>query len=321
MLSSPVLPMHIPDGFLSVVVAAICWILSIGVISIALRRVGRDLSDHQVPLMGVLAAGIFAGQLLNFSVAGGTSGHLLGAALSTIILGPWAGMVVLTTVVSLQALIFQDGGLLALGANIFNMAVVGVAVSHFAYRSLRGLLRGRLGILIGGAAAAWLSTVAASLACALELALSGTTPANLVIPAMGGIHALIGLGEAGITAGALSFLYAARRDILSPQASAPRGSMSVWIAGGFLAALLAILSPLASRDPDGLMRVAEQQGFLQNAQNPLYRLIPNYAIAGFDNGPVATIVAALIGVSLVLVTVLIVAFLGRPTEPVIHREE
>ena len=138
MLHSPT-PMHIPDGFLSVIVSILLWIVSIAVVAYALRRVGKDLNERMVPMMGVLAAAIFAGQMLNFAVAGGTSGHLMGAAITTILLGPWAAVVVMTSVVSIQALIFQDGGLLALGANIFNMAVVGVAVAYFTYRTVRKL--------------------------------------------------------------------------------------------------------------------------------------------------------------------------------------
>ena len=118
MLQSPV-PMHIPDGFLSVTISIVFWIISIAVIAYSLKRVNKELGERQVPLMGVLAAAIFAGQMLNFTVAGGTSGHLVGAALATILLGPWAAILVMTSVVSVQALIFQDGGLLALGANIF----------------------------------------------------------------------------------------------------------------------------------------------------------------------------------------------------------
>jgi cobalt/nickel transport system permease protein len=136
-------PMHVPDGFLSTFVAIILWLISAAAIAYALRWVGKDLGERQVPLMGVLAAAIFAGQMLNFSVIGGTSGHLLGAALATILLGPWSAVIILTSVVSIQALIFQDGGLLALGANLFNMAVVGVTVSYFVYTSVQKLARGR----------------------------------------------------------------------------------------------------------------------------------------------------------------------------------
>src|SRR4030065_17514 len=118
--------MHIPHGFLSVLVSIVLWLAAIAVVGYALKRAGKELGERQVPMMGVLAACIFAGQMLNFTVAGGTSGHLMGAAIAPILLGPWAAVLVMTTVVSIQALIFQDGGLVVLGANLFNMAVVGV---------------------------------------------------------------------------------------------------------------------------------------------------------------------------------------------------
>ena len=187
MIFANVQPMHIPDGFMSVAVSVALWLLSIVAIAVALRRVNRDLDERKIPLMGVLAATLFAGQMLNFAVTGGTSGHLMGAALATILLGPWAAILVMTAVVGIQALIFQDGGMLALGANLFNMGVVGVAVSFFAYRTVMRLARGqKWGIFAGGFAAGWLSIFIAALAVALELALSGTSPANLAVPAMGG---------------------------------------------------------------------------------------------------------------------------------------
>ena len=157
MLLSPVI-MHIPDGFLSIPVSIVFWLISILVVGYALKRVNADLGERQVPMMGVLAAAIFAGQMLNFTVAGGTSGHLMGAALATILLGPWGAILVLTCVVGVQALIFQDGGLLVLGANIFNMGVIGVSVSYFTYHSLRRLVGDRpWAVLVAGGAAAWLS--------------------------------------------------------------------------------------------------------------------------------------------------------------------
>ena len=138
MLQSPA-PMHIPDGFLSVTVSIVLWIISIAAVAYSLKRVNKELGERQVPLMGVLAAAIFAGQMLNFTVAGGTSGHLVGAAIATILLGPWAAVLVMTSVVSIQAIIFQDGGLLALGANIFNMGLISVAVSYTVYSTVRKL--------------------------------------------------------------------------------------------------------------------------------------------------------------------------------------
>jgi cobalt/nickel transport system permease protein len=304
--------MHIPDGFLSTLVSIILWIFSAVSVAYALRRVGKDLGERQVPLMGVLAAAIFAGQMLNFTVAGGTSGHLMGAALATILLGPWAAVIVLTTVVGVQALIFQDGGLLALGANIFNMGVIGVTVSYFVYRSFQKLSGGkRWGIFAGGFLAAWLSIVVASLAAALELALSGTSPANIAVPAMGGIHMLIGAGEGLITVGALAFLFTARRDLLHQGEATPKGGKAIWAGGLVIAVLLAVLSPLASARPDGLEWVAEQKGFLEAARNPLYNLIPDYVFPGITNEAYATILAGIVGVIIVFGLALGVAILRR----------
>ena len=311
MLYSPQ-PMHIPDGFLSTLVSIVLWAVSASIVAYALRRVGKDLGERQVPLMGVLAATIFAGQMLNFSVTGGTSGHLLGAALATILLGPWAAIIVLTSVVSIQALIFQDGGLLALGANLFNMAVIGVTVSYFVYTSIQKLARGKSwGVFVGGAAAAWFSIVIASLACALELALSGTSPANIAVPAMGGIHMIIGIGEGLITVGALAFLYAARRDLIRSGEAAPKGGAAVWTFGLGIAALLAVVSPLASAHPDGLEWVAAQKGFLEMARTPLYKIIPDYVFPGISNTALATIIAGILGTLIVFSVALGVAYWRR----------
>lgn len=215
--------MHIPDGFISTGTAAVTWVASAGSVGYAARRVRQELDERRVPLMGVTAAFIFAAQMLNFTVAGGTSGHLLGGALAAILLGPWAGMLVLTAVLAVQALVFQDGGLVALGANAFNMAVVGVLVGWVVYTGLKRLMGERTwGTLVSGFAAAWLSVVIASLAAAVELAVSGTSPWGVVLPAMGLVHVLIGIGEGLITVGVLAFLRATRPDLLSLRQSASR---------------------------------------------------------------------------------------------------
>jgi cobalt/nickel transport system permease protein len=298
--------MHIPDGFLSLVVAILFWILSILTVGYALSRVRTELNERQVPLMGVLAAVIFAGQMLNFSVSGGTSGHLLGAALAVILLGPWPAVLVMTCVVSVQALIFQDGGLLALGANIFNMGVVGVFVAWGVYRLIRRLTpEARWSTLLAGFLAAWSSIEIASLVAALQLALSGTSPANIAIPAMGGIHAIIGLGEGLITLGALGFLMAARPGLLIGSGPEKSESALAWIGGLVIAALLAILSPLASTHPDGLEWVAEQTGFLGAAQSSAYKIIPDYMVPGISNGTLATILAGVLGIVIVLAAALL----------------
>jgi len=232
--------------------------------------------------------------------------------MATILLGPWAAVLVLTTVVGVQALIFQDGGLLALGANIFNMAVIGVAVSYFVYQSVQKITSGRTwGIFAAGFLAAWFSIVIASLAVALELAISGTSPANIAVPAMGGIHALIGIGEGLITVGALSFIYAARRDLLVAGDAHAGSDITVWVGGLLVAVSLAILSPLASSHPDGLEWVAEQRGFLDLAQNPLYNIIPDYVFPGVSNEALATIFAGIIGLLIVCGVAVVVAYARR----------
>jgi cobalt/nickel transport system permease protein len=304
--------MHIPDGFLSVLVSLVLWAISIVTVGYALKRVGKDLGERQVPLMGVLAAAIFAGQMLNFTVAGGTSGHLMGAALAVILLGPWAGMLILTCVVSIQALIFQDGGLLALGANIFNMGLVGVAVAYMAYHTMRKISRGRTwGLFAGGFIAAWLSIEVAALSVALQLALSGTSPANIAIPAMGGVHALIGIGEGLITAGALAFLYASRRDLLELNRDGTVKGGLVWAFGLLVALGLAVASPLASTHPDGLEWVAAQKGFLSLAQNPAYRLLPGYSFPGVSGAVMGTILAGILGTLIVFATAFSLAYTRR----------
>jgi cobalt/nickel transport system permease protein len=311
MLPAPI-AMHIPDGFLSVPVSIVFWIFSLLIVGYALKRVGADLGERQVPIMGVLAAAIFAGQMLNFAVAGGTSGHLIGAALAVILLGPWAATLVLTCVIVIQALIFQDGGLLVLGANIFNMAIVGVSVAYMVFRAIRSITRDRSwGFFVAGFLAAWSSVEVSALGTALELSLSGTSPANIAIPAMGGIHALIGIGEGLITVGALAFLQSSRADLLKTSRSPSARSSLVWITGLFLVILLAVASPLASRHPDGLMSVAAQYGFLSSEQNPIYELIPHYLLPGIQNKTLSTILASLLGALIVFIVAVLVAYSRR----------
>lgn len=313
MLSAPFAPpqMHIPDGFLSVLVALAFWGLTIGVTAVSLRRVNRDLGERQVPLMGVLAAVIFAGQMLNFPVAGGTSGHLLGAALATIVLGPYAAVIVMACVIGIQGLLFQDGGLLAMGANIFNMGIVGVVVTHFLYRTVRKLAGDAAwGIPAGGFVSALVSVVIAALITALELAISGTTRANIAVPTMGGVHVLIGLGEGVITAGALAFLYYTRPDILKIGQAKPAGKL-IWLAGLLIAVGIAVASPLASSSPDGLEWFAAQEGFLRNAQKAPFEIIPNYTLPGIHNEVIATILAAVVGTLLVGGAAFAVAYTRR----------
>ncbi|MCL5781640.1 MAG: energy-coupling factor ABC transporter permease [Bacillota bacterium] len=191
--------MHIPDGFLDAKTWVSATAISTGVLGYSIAKTREQISDRQVPQLGVMAAFIFAAQMINFPIAGGTSGHLLGAALATALLGPWSASIVLATVLMIQCFVFQDGGLTALGANILNMGVVGVLVAAGIYGPLSRLIKGKTGVALASFAASWASVMAAAFMTSAELALSGI-PFAVVLPAMLGVHALIGIGEGVITA-------------------------------------------------------------------------------------------------------------------------
>jgi len=213
--------MHIPDGFLTPEVAAICAVPAIGAVGYGLRRASVELDERRVPLLGVIAAFVFAAQMLNFPVAGGTSGHFLGAALAAILLGPWLAAVVLSVVLVVQAFVFADGGITALGANVLNMGVVGgLVVGGMMLGARRVLPKTRTATLVVAGAGAWLAVVGGAVACAFELAISGTVPLGTVLPAMLGVHVLIGAGEAVITVAAVSAVLSTRPDVM------PQGAMS-----------------------------------------------------------------------------------------------
>jgi cobalt/nickel transport system permease protein len=295
--------LHIPDGFLNLAVALLGWVVILPILWLALQRTKTQFAERQIPLMGIMAAFIFAAQMINFPVAGGTSGHLIGGALAAMVMGPWAGIVVMACVVALQALLFQDGGLLVMGANILNMGLIPVLIGYGLYRGTAGHRRGVV-LLVAGLAA-WLSVMGGALATALQLWLSGTSPLTLVVPAMLSVHALIGLGEGGITVAALSFILRTRPDLVAGHAGAGRG----WIVAGALASLLLIfLAPLASSNPDGLERVAVDLGFMEAAQDAPYALLPDYTVPFVGETVLSTIVAGLVGV---LAIAAVVVILGR----------
>ncbi len=206
--------MHVPDGFMSAPVNLAGAVVSTAAVGTALARAKDTLEEKQVPLLAVTAAFIFAAQMLNFPVAAGTSGHFLGAVLAAVLLGPWNGMIALSLVVILQCLLFGDGGLTALGTNVFNMAVLGCLAGWGILRVLRRLLpQNRAGLMAAVAGAAWASIVLAASACAAELAFSGTAPLGAALPAMAGVHAIIGVGEALITMAVLAAVYSSRPDL------------------------------------------------------------------------------------------------------------
>ncbi|HEX2996346.1 MAG TPA: energy-coupling factor ABC transporter permease [Anaerolineales bacterium] len=296
MLYSPE-PLHIPDGFLSLVISIICWAITAITLSIAISRSNKSLGERQVPLMGVMAAFIFAAQMINFPVAGGTSGHLLGGALAAMALGPWAGMLVMTAVIIVQGLLFQDGGLLVMGANIMNMGLITAAIGYGLYRAAPAQNRA-LKLTVAGIAA-WLSVMAAALFTSLQLWLSGTSQLQIVIPAMLSVHALIGLGEALITVAALAFIFQTRPDLLDEKSASAKGSRGWVVAGVLISLVVVLLSPLASADPDGLERVAEDLGFLSKGASAAYQLIPDYTLPFLGQSNLSTILAGLIGLAVV----------------------
>jgi cobalt/nickel transport system permease protein len=320
--SAPASPpaLHIPDGFLNLAISLVFWAITILLLAIAVRRTSNELGERQIPLMGVMAAFIFAAQMINFPVAGGTSGHLLGGALAAMTLGPWPAMLVMASVIGVQALLFQDGGLVVMGANIFNMGLLTALIGYGLYRGVRGRPRG-LQLAVAGVAA-WLSVMAGALATSLQLWLSGTTSLNIVMPAMLGVHTLIGIGEALITVAALAFIMRTRPDLLEPEAGVARGGRG-WVVGGMLAALIVVLlSPLASADPDGLERVAGKLGFLNRSLDAPYQIIPDYTIPFLGETALSTIVAGTIGALVVAALALGIARLvrRRSAQPTVKAE-
>jgi len=206
--------MHIPDGFLNTPAWSTLYAVSGGTLAVAFKKVKKMLQDKTIPLMGVISAFIFAAQMLNFPVAGGTSGHLIGGVLAAVLLGPWAGIIVISAVLVIQCLLFQDGGITALGANIFNMGIIGSGLGYVIYDRIRKLIPDNKGVLTGAAIASWLAVVIASFACALELGFSGLVKFKVVIPAMVGVHTLIGIGEAIITVLVIGIILKLRPDLI-----------------------------------------------------------------------------------------------------------
>ena len=204
--------MHIPDAFLDTKTWVSFWAVSFGFITISVKKAKEELKEKSIPLMGVLGAFIFAAQMLNFPVLNGTSGHFVGGVLAGIVLGPFAGFIVMSVVLIIQSLLFGDGGVLALGANIFNMGIIGTVLGYYIFILLNKVFKEK--IYINSFIAGWLAIVLGALSCSIQLALSKTVPIYLGLPSMVSIHALIGIGEGLITSLVLTFLYKTRKDLI-----------------------------------------------------------------------------------------------------------
>jgi cobalt/nickel transport system permease protein len=207
---------HIPDGFINAPTSLAAGAVAAGGVGVSLRKAAQTLQDRQAPLAGLVAAYIFAVQMLNFPVAAGTSGHLLGGLLAAVLVGPWAGALCVSVVLLVQAL-FADGGLTALGLNIINMALVTAWGGYFIFRLLRRALPAtRSGVTISAGVAGGISVVLASLAFVVEYAIGGNggAPVSTVFAAMVGVHTLIGIGEGIITALTVAAVLAVRPDLV-----------------------------------------------------------------------------------------------------------
>ena len=256
--------MHIPDGFLSTPVWVTFDVVSAPAVAWVAGRAQRDTQDHRIPLLGAMGAFVFAAQMVNFPVGPGTSGHLVGGALLTVVLGPAAASLVLTAILVLQALIFQDGGVLALGANVFNMALAGVAAAYFSYR-LWGQ-SSRPGAIFASGAFSVMTSACLALG---QLLISGVPMTGGVFWASLGLFVVSALMEGAITVAAVRAI-----ERLNPAwVAGPRPASSRAAAGVGLAALILVVvgTLIASVAPDGIQRLTNQgaasMGWPQTAVN------------------------------------------------------
>jgi len=291
--------MHIPDGFIDGKTAATAAILSVVGVGLALRNVKRHLPARKVPLLGLAAAFLFAAQMVNFPVAGGTSGHLIGGLLIAALLGPGAAVVVVTAVLIVQCFLFADGGVLALGANIFNMGIVGATGGYAIFLLVGKILPGTRGRVTAVAFAGWCSTVLAAMSCAGQLAWSGTVAWSAVFPAMVGVHILIGIGEGLISALAYLAIARTRPDLLPEATEVGQSRGGGHLVGyGLLVALgvVVFVAPFACPWPDGLEAVAAKLGFEFKAAAPLLTApASDYAMPGVHWALGATALAGVVG--------------------------
>ncbi|MGW2746119.1 energy-coupling factor ABC transporter permease [Streptomyces sp. NPDC001450] len=323
--------MHVPDGFIDAPASAVTGAVAAGALAVSLRGARRELDERTAPLAGLVAAFIFAVQMLNFPVAAGTSGHLLGGALAAILVGPYTGVLCVSVVLLMQGVLFADGGLTALGVNITDMAIVTTVVSYAVFRALLAVLpRKRRSVTVASFVAALVSVPAAAVAFTLMYAIGGTTDVALgkVATAMIGVHVLIGIGEAVITALTVSAVIAVRPDLVhgarglqqrlklrvngtlvdAPAPTAPVAARTsrrtLWITGLVASLVLAgFVSFYASADPDGLEKVAHDQGIDKKTGQHAADDSPlaGYGVKDVSNARLSGGLAGVIGVGVTVV--------------------
>ncbi|MET8742447.1 energy-coupling factor ABC transporter permease [Streptomyces sp. NPDC004728] len=325
--------MHVPDGFINAPVSAAAGVVAAGAVAVSLRGARRELDERTAPLAGLVAAFIFAVQMLNFPVAAGTSGHLLGGALAAILVGPYTGVLCVTVVLLMQGILFADGGLTALGVNVLDMGIVTTVVAYALFRGLLGVLpRTRRSVTVASFVAALVSVPAAACAFTLIYWIGGTTdiPIGKVFTAMVGVHVLIGIGEAVITALTVGAVIAVRPDLVhgargltsslklrvdgelvdapAPQPAAPaaaaRSHRGIWAAGLVTALVLAgFVSYYASANPDGLEKVAADQGIDKKTEEHAAKDSPlaDYGVKDISDARLSGGLAGVIGVGATIV--------------------
>ena len=291
--------MHVPDGFINAQVSAATGIISIGTLWAYIRNAKNLVADKLIALTGMMSALIFVLQMINFPIAAGTSGHLLGGALAVIVLGPSLGVICISIVVVIQSLLFADGGLSALGVNVLNMAIITSLTGWFTITLWKKLFgESQFTLISGSVIAGLLSVVFSSIAFVLEYAIGGTVsvPLGNVLIAMISTHLLIGLGEGIITALIVSLLLRVRSDLVYVN-SKKNKSNTLSTSYGVLIALilsLTLVTPYASSSPDGLESVASDFGFEET--DGVVLLLEDYGISSINNNFVSTTLSALLGI-------------------------
>ncbi|MEU9162653.1 energy-coupling factor ABC transporter permease [Streptomyces sp. NPDC048424] len=323
--------MHVPDGFINAPVSVAAGVAAGAAVALSLRGARRELDERTAPLAGLVAAFIFAVQMLNFPVAAGTSGHLLGGALAAILVGPYTGVLCVSVVLLMQGILFADGGLTALGVNITVMGVVTVVVAYAIFRGLLKVLPPtRRSVTAAAFTGALLSVPAAAAAFTAVYAVGGTTDVAIgkVFTAMVGVHVLIGIGEAAITAATVGAVIAVRPDLVhgargltaplklrvdgelvdAPAAAATpvaaRSTRKVWASGLVTALVLAgFVSYYASADPDGLEKVAADKGIDEKVEDHAAADSPlaDYGVKNVDDARLSGGLAGVIGVGVTVV--------------------
>ncbi|GHD34505.1 energy-coupling factor ABC transporter permease [Streptomyces galbus] len=325
--------MHVPDGFINAPTSAVTAVVAAGAIAVSLRGARRELDERTAPLAGLVAAFIFAVQMLNFPVAAGTSGHLLGGALAAILVGPCTGVLCVSVVLLMQGILFADGGLTALGVNITDMAIVTTVVSYALFRALVKVLpRSRRSVTVASFVAALVSVPAAAVAFTVIYAIGGTTDVSIgkVATAMIGVHVLIGIGEAVITALTVGAVIAVRPDLVhgargleqrlklrvngelvdapSAPAAAPVAARTsrraLWVSGLVTSLVLAgFVSYYASSSPDGLEKVAADHGIDRKAEQHAGAGSPlaDYGVKDVKDARLSGGLAGVIGVGVTVV--------------------